>query len=101
MSGSGWILRSQSPENRSVSLWADLQAVTNQPVAHLIYTVVVIETVRVAVFPVRPLLLDLNAATVCEAFLILGDRTSSLPKSSPPISVNNFTYNECQISCEI
>ncbi|MEG4941075.1 hypothetical protein [Microcoleus sp. F4-D5] len=101
MSGSGWILRSQSPENRSANLWADKQALTNQPVAHLIYTVVVIETVRMAVFPVRPLLLDLNAATVCEGFLILGDRTSSLPKSSPPISVINFTYNEFQISREI
>ncbi|MEG3924262.1 hypothetical protein [Microcoleus sp. T3_D1] len=46
----------------------------------------------VAGFPAaRALLWDLNAATACGAFLILGDRTSSLPKSSQPISVNNFT----------
>ncbi|MEG4072382.1 hypothetical protein QUA30_06525 [Microcoleus sp. Pol14C2] len=56
-------------------------------------------------FAARRQLWDLNAATVSGAFLgaflILGDRTSSLPKSSEPISVNNFTYNEGQISCEI
>jgi hypothetical protein len=50
---------------------------------------------------VRYALWDLNAATACGAFKILGDRPSFLPKSSEPISVNNFTYNECQISCEI
>jgi hypothetical protein len=54
----------------------------------------------VAGFPARPLLLDLNAAKACGDLLILGDRVSSLPKSTPPISVNNFTYNEVQISCE-
>ncbi len=48
-----------------------------------------------------PQLWDLNATTTCGALLILGDRVSSLPKSSEPISVNNFTYNETQISCEI
>ncbi|WP_333026799.1 hypothetical protein [Microcoleus sp. SVA1_A4] len=49
----------------------------------------------------RPPTVGFKRSAARGTVLILGDRASSFPKSSPPISVNNFTYNELQISCEI